>query len=566
MVNIFVEPVQVTVETNNGETLHSALERSKIHIETPCGGNGICGGCIIWAIEPDKIPPTPHDNISTEKESSGIRLACVAVPNVDTSIRLDANYSYDNTLDRESKNHRIENPDQLRILLSSIQNNSNSISANSNFNTSNIPFNILNLPDANNPKGLAIDIGTTTIVISLVCLATGKVLAYSAGLNPQIVHGHDILSRIHYASTADGLAEMSSLVRERINDLAEKACKEAGSRTDEIVDITIGANTTMLQIAASIDPEPLGHIPFKVDIRGATTFLAEQFGLNVNSSAQVYIPPLLHAFVGSDISAGLLCCPEFFDDHKSVLYLDIGTNGEICLNIKGRRFTTSAAAGPAFEGMGISSGMRATHGAVERVEVQGGHLVFHLIGDDLTANQTDRENYIKGVCGSGIVDFIAALLTTNYLDQSGKLKFIEGENSQVVKINSLPAFCYGKNIYLTQKDIRQIQLAKGAIRTGVDLLLARGGITSETLDKIYIAGGFGNFLNPVSMERIGLLPKHSSDKVVFCGNASIGGSIRLLTDKSSRTFLEGALHDMEHLQLGDSPEFMSCFIKNLRFE
>jgi len=571
MPTIFVKPIEITIEMKSGETLYKSLERAGVQIETPCGGNGICGRCRIWAEEPDKIPLTPNENIFPDEESQGLRLACVAIPKASTVIRLEDNYLYDKKEqigEKEQQNHSY-----LRILSSDITRNRGGISSV-----------VTDIEDRiSSPKGLAIDIGTTTLVISLVSLTTGKIVASGSSLNPQVVHGHDVLSRIQYASTSNGLSEMAALIRNKLNELVEKACSESDSQTDEIVDVAIGANTTMLQIAAAIDPTPLGHLPFKVDISGATTFPATQFGLHVSSRARVYIPPVMHAFVGSDISAGLLCCPDFFENNRSVLYLDMGTNGEICLNVRGQRFTTSTAAGPAFEGMGISSGMRATEGAVERVDVRDGKLIFHLIGDpspesvltenNLTESHFKRQREIRGVCGSGIVDLIAALLTTDLLDRSGKLRVIEDEQSQmvgseqlkVVKINSQPAFCYGENLYLTQKDIRQIQLAKGAVRTGIDLILQRGGISCEELDKIYIAGGFGNFLNPASMERIGLLPEHSSEKVIFCGNASIDGSIMLLTNTNGRTFLKGALHKMEHLQLADLPEFMNCFVKNLNF-
>lgn len=588
MPTIFVQPIELDIEIKKGETIKEALGRAGVHIETPCAGNGICGDCRIWAKEPDKIPPTPHENISPDEEAKGLRLACMAIPTADTLIELDANYLYnkdDSRYGKQKQNH-------LKILSSAITSSKTVLSPT-----------VASMKYSSNPKALAIDIGTTTLVVSLVSLITGKILASASSINPQAVFGHDVLSRIEYASTSKGLLEMSDLIRNKLNELVEQACKESNSQVDEIVDVAIGANTTMLQIAAAIDPAPLGHLPFKIDISGGTNYPASQFGLHVNPSAQVYLPPVMHAFVGSDISAGLLASPEFFQDNNSVLYLDMGTNGEICLNVKGQRLTTSTAAGPAFEGMGISSGMRATDGALERVYVKDGQLILQVIGEILNQNDTESrfsegslttkngvnsKNSIKGVCGSGIVDLVAAILTTGHLDRSGKLKFIEedsclveeskshlledkllksnkNEQFKVVKKNSQPAFCYGKNLYLTQKDIRQIQLAKGAIRTGVDLILRKGGITCKDLDKIYIAGGFGNFLNPGNMEIIGLLPQYSADKVVFCGNACIDGTIMLLTNASTRTFLENALHNMEHLQLADSPEFMECFVENLNF-
>ncbi|MBF0572448.1 MAG: DUF4445 domain-containing protein, partial [Desulfamplus sp.] len=528
MMKIFVEPIQLTIDIKSGESIHDGLERAGIHIETPCGGNGICGGCRILAVEPSKIPPTPNENITSEESLKGVRLACMAYPESDTTIRLEAAYLYDKlNNDQQSRGEKILSVGILEKF-------------NWNFNLDNKFNPSLNSStkaelcgiDSHKRLGLAIDIGTTTLVIVVVSLTDMKILGSASSLNPQVVHGHDVLSRINYSSTPDGLAKMSKLIRDRLNELIEEVCENIGSKRDQIVDVVIGANTTMLQIAASIDPKPLGYLPFKVDIPGAATFPINQFGLNINKYASVYLPPVIHAFVGSDISAGLLRCPEFFDDHKSVLYLDMGTNGELCLNVKGRRFATSTAAGPAFEGMGISSGMRAIDGAVERVDVIDNKIIFNTIG----------KNKIKGICGSGVIDLIAALLTTKILDKSGKLELTtlsESEKPQnnellgnklpeIVKIESQLAFCYGDNIYLTQKDIRQIQLAKGAVRTGIDLILQKGGITCEMVDKVYIAGGFGNFLNPKNMEKIGLLPENCANKVIFCGNACIDGSTMLL--------------------------------------
>ncbi|MBF0378525.1 MAG: DUF4445 domain-containing protein [Desulfamplus sp.] len=580
MVNIFVEPIQLTIDIKSGETIHDGLERAGINIETPCGGNGICGCCRVLAIEPSKIPPTPHETITAQEASKGVRLACIAYPESDTTIKLETAYLYD-----RGNNDKQDNGQKILSvgLLEKSNGNSNldnkfnwSCNLDDKFNPNlNSPTKV-NLHGIDNQKalGLAVDIGTTTLVIAIVSLINMKILASASSLNPQVVHGHDVLSRINYSSTPTGLAKMSKLIRDKLNELIGEVCESIESKRDQIVDVVIGANTTMLQIAASIDPTPLGHLPFKADIAGATTFPIDQFGLNVNKYASVYLPPVLHAFVGSDISAGLLRCPEFFDDHKSVLYIDMGTNGELCLNVKGRRFATSTAAGPAFEGMGISSGMRATNGAVERVEVIDNKIIFHVIG----SNPTDIKK-IKGICGSGVIDLIAALLTTQYLDKSGKLELLtlseseepqsslslENKIPEIVKIESQTAFCYGENIYLTQKDIRQIQLAKGAVRTGIDLILQKGGITCEMVDKVYIAGGFGNFLNPKNMEKIGLLPENCAKKVIFCGNACIDGSIMLLTNINVRVFLESALNDIEHLQLADSPEFMNCFVKNLNF-
>lgn len=555
MINITIQSLDLSITLSPGETLHEGLDRAGVHIETPCGGQGICGDCRIWVSPPDRVPSTPHDNISDDDDADGLRLACQAIPTGDVTVRLE-----DNFVDDRQERH------QGRILLQNSNRSDTEVIPAVAVIQEGEAFRLRHdrseetvpLPTWKptfSPKGLAIDIGTTTMVISLIDLTTGEMLSSGASLNPQVVHGHDVLTRIQYAETPEGLAEMAGLVQDKLNQLLAKACEATGTHPHEIVDVSIGANTTMLQLAAAIDPTPLGRVPFNYDIKGGTTYPVSQFNLQVNPAARVYLPPVMHAFVGTDITAGLILCPDFFHDRQSILYIDMGTNGEMCLNVRGNRLTTSTAAGPAFEGMGLSSGMRATDGAVEKVTVEGGKLRFQTIGDVPA----------KGICGSGIVDFIAALLEVGFLDPTGKLQDGGVENSPVVKVKNQPAYAYGEGVYLTQKDVRQIQLAKGAVRTGIDLILQSGGIDCRDLDKIYVAGGFGNCLKPENMEKIGLLPPHAAEKVVFCGNASIDGSTRLLTQGRRRVFLENALDAMTHLQLADSPDFMTVFVTSMGF-
>ena len=555
MITIYVEPIGVTVEMNHGETLHDGLERAGIAIETPCGGQGVCGACKVWVDPPEHVPSTPHEDISDTDDKKGLRLACQAIAQKDITIRLEDNFVYDKADRNQGRillQNNLINPKGALPAVQLIKEQEQFFLLH---DRSTDKIHLDTWLSHYTPKGLAIDIGTTTMVISLVCLETGEILASGSSLNPQVVHGHDVLTRIQYAETPEGLDEMGSLVQNKLNALLAQACKTTQTHPDEIVDVTIGANTTMLQLAAKIDPTPLGRVPFTFDIKGGTTYPAAQFGLKVNKAARVYLPPVMHAFVGTDITAGLILCPDFFDDSKSILYIDMGTNGEMCLNVKGQRFTTSTAAGPAFEGMGLSTGMRATDGAVEKVEVVNGEIKFQTIGG----------GKVKGVCGSGIVDFIAALLTTGILDPSGKISDKNEKSTSVVALDDQLAFVYGEGIHLTQKDIRQIQLAKGAVRTGIDIILQTGGITCDDLDSIYVAGGFGNYLKPSNMERIGLLPPNAADKVIFCGNASIDGSTILLTHGSQRLFLETALDKMEHVQLADSPDFMNSFVTSMGF-
>ncbi len=521
MIYCHVEPLGMSIEMKNGETLHDGLEGSGIHIETPCGGNGICGACRVWVDPPGKTPSTPHENISPGDNAKGLRLACRTVPTEDISIRLEDNFIYDSTDRHQEK----------------------------------IPAHPGQARDSFPPMGLAVDIGTTILEVCLVSLVTGKILGTAASLNPQVIHGHDVLTRIQYAKTREGLEEMAFLVQNKLDSLIDELCSSSGIRRSEIVEGVIGANTTMLQLAAKMDPTSIGRAPFAFDIKGGGAYPAGFFGLKLNPAAKIYLPPVLHAYIGSDISAGLLACPDFFNKDKTLLFIDMGTNGEICLNVKGSYFATSTAAGPAFEGMGVSSGMRATDGAVERVEFKDNAFEF------LTINNKK----IKGICGSGMVDLMAALLKSGHMDTSGRFLKTENKDPYIVKSKDRIAFQYAEGIYLTQKDIRQIQLAKGAVRTGIDLILEAGGINCQGLDKIYMAGGFGNYLNPGHMETIGLVPENTAEKILFCGNTSVSGSAILLVDKNQRAFLEQALKKIIYVQLAESKAFMKCFLKNLNF-
>jgi len=554
MIEISVEPIGITIRAEDEQTLMASLAKAGIKIEAPCGGKNICGNCRLWVVS-GSVPPTPHENLDPEDEKHGLRLACQAVPEGDVTIRLEDNFAYDSKIMNQGRilgqnaksgtgkaNPAVkidQGPDGFQLW----------------YDRRAEPVSLKNwLPDFR-PSGLAIDIGTTTMVISLVSLQTGAVLGSASGLNPQIAHGHDVLTRINYAKTPETLDEMGLLVQNKLNDMVKEACAQAGISPREIVDVAIGANTTMLQLAAKMDSISIGRIPFSFDLQGGTTYSAAKWGLEVNKAARVYLPPIMHAFVGTDITAGLLLWPDFFDASKSILYLDMGTNGEICLNVKGKRFTTSTAAGPAFEGMGLSTGMRATDGAVERVSYRDGRFKFCTIGSGPA----------KGICGSGIIDFLTALLESGHLNPSGRLLKTSPGDTYVLEDNGQTKFKYGEGVYLTQKDIRQIQLAKGAVRTGMDLIMEAGGITAGDLDRIYIAGGFGNYLKPDHMEKIGLLPPGTATKLFFCGNASIDGSIALLKDKSNRTFIEKALSRMEHVLLASRPNFMQCFLASLQF-
>ncbi len=561
MPKITVQPLNITIEAREGEALRDVLLRRGIQVESPCNGQGICGNCGIWVLEHDQVPYTPCENISDSYLEKGYRLSCQIIPEQDLTVKLPMNFVRDAKRIRESQN----------ILEGDLDTTYRLVSAVKVFNDTDPPEMIYdNFPNPKKlkiweedyePKGLAIDLGTTTIVATLVSLKTGTVLSTSSRLNPQINFGHDVMTRIQHGSNQEGLRELAQAVRKGINELVYEVCEDSRSKRHEILDVVLGGNTTMLQLIAEIDPAPLGEIPFTVDIQSGVSYPVQQFGLKVNPAARVYIPPVLHAFIGSDISSGLLIHSDFFDDAKSVLFVDIGTNGEVALNFLGKRLVCSAAAGPAFEGMGLSCGMRASFGAVESVSTNGENITLSTVGKSTP----------RGICGSGIVDLVATLLRMGALDLTGRFcqlpceNLPEGIQARLQEIDGQPAFTLSRKAAFTQKDVRQIQLAKGAIRAAIGILMDETGCTVQDLDTIIIAGGFGFFLNPANLETIGLIPPGTKDKVVFAGNACRSGCVWLLTDISYRRFLEMNLQDIEHISIAQSPKFMELYTESMEF-
>lgn len=554
MSTLTILPFKKHVTLHTDESVLKALRRSGFEIEGPCNGQGICGKCRIRVEHPEMVPETPHRRISeSDSREKGIRLACRLIPQTDITLHLPDDFSVD------ARILEGEQLDGVALKPAAV------VSPNGPFKMQyageDKRAELTRWRPEYSPKGLAIDIGTTTLVITLFCLQTGNQLSTASSLNPQTRFGHDVVSRIQMGSTQQGLVELAGVLRKELNKLIAEICKNANAAPEEILDVVIGGNTTMLELAAAINPEPLGHLPFTVDIKGGGTQAVNRFGLDMNPAGKIYIPPIVHAFVGSDITAGVLAC-DCLEMKKPSLFVDIGTNGEMGLNSGDRFIVASTAAGPAFEGMGVSCGIRAVPGAIESAYYNGETIDFKTI-DGRPA---------RGICGSGIIDTVAALLRAGVIDSSGRMKKpaqadeiepLVAEGLQLIDGN--PVFQIAENVYFTQADIRQIQLAKGAIRTGIDMLLAEAGVAPEDLDEVILAGAFGYHLRPESLATLGLIPEQLSRKIRFAGNTSKTGCAMLLLNTSLRTYLEKKVLNMEHLPLAEKTSFQDMFIENLNF-
>jgi uncharacterized 2Fe-2S/4Fe-4S cluster protein (DUF4445 family) len=405
--------------------------------------------------------------------------------------------------------------------------------------------------------GLAVDIGTTTLVVSLVELTTGREAAVTSALNPQSRLAQDVLSRIRYASSAQGLTEMHRLFIAELNKMIGQLAAEADISLNHIYEIVLSGNTCMLHLAANVNPASLGRYPYTPLIRGGDAYPAASLGIHAAAGVEAYLPPVISAYVGADITAGILAS-RLAELPGTSLFIDIGTNGEMVLATDGVLAATSTAAGPAFEGMNISHGMRAAAGAVEAFRLDdAGERVINTIGGKQAV----------GICGSGLVDIVAELVRTGLVGRNGRFSPTSGGQARayLIEFGDKPAFAVADEVLLTQQDVRQVQLAKGAIRAGIEALLAHRGLTAEKVDRVLIAGSFGYHLNPASLIAIGLLPVEFAGRIEFLGNTSKTGAQAFLLNGRTRREINRDIAGVTVLELATIPNFDRLFVKCLDF-
>jgi N-methylhydantoinase A/oxoprolinase/acetone carboxylase beta subunit/uncharacterized 2Fe-2S/4Fe-4S cluster protein (DUF4445 family) len=559
-----VLPGRESIRLREGETVHDGLARLDTPLSTPCNGEGICGKCGVWVQRPERVAETPHPRISHREARRGLRLACKLVPQEDLIIQLrdlQAARVHSPILpgDAEDAFPTDPFPGELNPAVR-VRAQEGGFTVAFADETEWLP--LPHFTPSHEPKGLAIDLGTTTLVASLLSLRTGERLGSASALNPQVRYGHDVISRIQHGSTREGLGDLAQAVRKELNELVANLCASSGSEPDEILDVVIGANTTMLQLALEMDPAPLGRLPFRVDVEGNAYYPASAFGLEINPVAKVFVPPVVHAFVGSDITAGLVAIQRYQGQADSSIFVDIGTNGEIVLKDGDRHIATSAAAGPAFEGMGLRNGMRAVNGALRAVSSQADRFDYQVVGDTSP----------RGICGSGFIDLSAALCQAHALEPSGRLIPRDDANGEIPafvarelrKLDGVNAFSVTGSVAFTQQDVRQIQLAKSAICTAIETVLDKR--ESPALpEQVIIGGSFGSAVSARSMERIGMIPARMGERVVDAGNTSLRGSEELLRDVSLRGSLEGRLRHVEHIALEQDPDYMERYVSNMEF-
>ncbi len=481
-------PLVKQVDYEAPKALSAVLQEAGAFIAQPCGGRGSCGKCAVVL----------SGNVSAPNASEhrfGVRLSCQAIITGDAEVILPAAFPMEQIAGGSAADLVPE------------------------------------APMMSGQYGAAVDIGTTTIALLLYNLTSGRCLSATSMLNPQTSVAADVIGRID-ASMKEQSKHLKQQVESAITTLLASACAQANLLPDEVSALTITGNTTMLYLLCGLNPEALSHAPFEADhLFGCP---AQLLGRNV------YLPHCLHAFVGADTSCALLAS-GMLDKSETSLLCDVGTNGEIALWHRGVLYIASTAAGPAFEGAGISCGCASVPGAIEKVSVRDGELICSTIGN----------RQAVGLCGSGLVDAISALLTTGVLDETGFL-----EDAPVPLRDG---------VSLTQSDIRAVQLAKAAIHAGILSLLDAANCSLDEISTMYLAGGFGSHLNLNSAAQIGLFPAELAERVRVIGNAALDGAAMLLLNTAHRAVLEQIKQKTQHVRLDGNPVFADNYISAMLF-
>jgi Uncharacterized metal-binding protein len=563
----------LSIEVNEGERLSACIRAAGLTLETPCNGLGRCGKCRVksWG---NLYPPEKSE--SAFVNVSDIRLACMARVRGEVWIELPLKVNQLKTINQGfAIEVEVDSPVQQVLLpapektsqayLERVPYNSNSMDiyqkAGQLEQTGSLQrYGILIdnwLVDLGAEPGeilgVAVDIGTTGISAYLLDLATGEILRKESCLNPQTEFGGDVLSRISYClENPQGPDQLREAILGKINVLVTDL---AGSlkRAKRVYHVVIAGNTTMLHFVLGVYSGSIAKSPYRPVFLEQIDLKAREVGIQICPEGRVTLLPSASGYVGADILAGVMAT-AFEKKNYPAVFLDIGTNGEIVANLDGRLIATSTAAGPALEGMNISCGCRAEEGAIDTFFIdENFELQFTTIGGSSPT----------GICGSGLIDITAALVKRKIVLANGR--FNPNLDSRIKARVRDKKFYLTEMLYISQRDIRQIQLAKGAIAAGVTLLLEEAGISLDAIEEAVIAGAFGYHINPESIREIGLLPKEFKGKITFVGNSSAEGARLALINKSAMAEISKLKNRIELLELSTNPRFQDYFIKALGF-
>jgi uncharacterized 2Fe-2S/4Fe-4S cluster protein (DUF4445 family) len=599
------------VRVPTGATLFDAASWNGIAVDSTCGGHGTCRKCRMRVVEGDvAVSRLDPRAFSPDELRDGWRLACRALAERDLAVEVPplvtrpkaatvgvgrqvilrpalqkrfVQLTEPTLSDQRTDLERLRDalPDlELRADLRAVRNLSRVMRAADLSVTAVVVDDLLIDVEPGDTSerrfGIAFDLGTTTVVATLLDLATGTPVAVASMLNPQQPFGADVITRISATMMdPDALDRLTTLAQGCLDQLAGEVCAEGAVGRSEVYEIALAGNATMTHIVLGIDPEPLGVAPFVMASRSFDDVTAADLGVGVHPGARAYVFPALGAYVGGDIVAGALAS-GMDRDRRIRLFIDIGTNCEIVLAAGDRLLATAAPAGPAFEGAAIRCGMRAAPGAIEGVKISDDDVALQVIGDVEPI----------GLAGSGLVDAVAALVAAGLVDSSGRLVTPDapgippGLASRLRQVGKERVFVlhYAETpdgdapdadmagaLYLSQRDIRELQFAKAAIATGWQLLLEEQGLTAADVAQVLLAGSFGSYLAPASAVRIGLVPAVAVLRIVSAGNVAGEGAKMALLSIRERAAAQALLEEVHYVELSDRPDFNDQFVDRLAF-
>jgi len=608
LAKIRFEPDGIEVYVPLGTHLSSAALSAGSPVEMTCGGMGTCGKCRVFAQGAlSALDPSEMRLLRPEERDAGMRLACrarvagdvlVVIPAASRSLfqkilsatamravhidpgvsKIHLNIRPPSLQDERAEFERLADALALQDInlqaeLALIRDLSAAIRAADYDVTVAVAGDLLLAVEPGDTTsanyGIAFDLGSTTVVGYLMDLVTGRELAVASAMNPQMVYGDDLVSRINFAMTQPkGRDILRKAAVDVINRLIHQAASEAHVDPANIYEATVVGNTCMTHLFLGIDPTSLGLSPYVPVICAAVQESAANLGLDICPRGRVHVLPNVAGFVGSDLVAVLLAS-LWEDDGRTRLAVDIGTNGEMALRHGGKTYACSAAAGPAFEGARISCGMRGGPGAIDSVQ----------IADEVQITTIDNQR-AAGLCGSGLIDAVAAMLDAGLIDETGRLvhpdevpTLPEAVRERMIQVDGQPAFVLAtaqqsarkQPVVLLQRDIRQLQLAKGSIRAAIETLLRVAGAKEQELSEILLAGAFGNYIRRESAVRIGLVPELPLERITPVGNAAGAGAKLALVSCRERERASRIARDVIHVELANHPQYQSEFMERMMF-
>ncbi len=601
------EPSGTAVRVPPGVTLFDAASWNGIAIDSTCGGHGTCKKCKVRLVE-GEIPISPLDVRAFDEGDlqDGWRLACraeaqhdlvVDVPPLVTRpkaatvgvgrqvilhpavqkryVELEEPTLRDQRTDLQRVRDALDDL-ELRVEVGALRRLPKTLRDSRYRVTCVVVDDLLIDVEAGDTSerlhGIAFDLGTTTVVATLLDIATGTPVAVRSMLNKQQPFGADVISRISATMLdPEALERLRGLACDTLQELADEVCEQGGVSPEEVYEVALAGNATMTQLALGVDPEPIGVAPFIMAAASYPDMPASELGLQLHPRARATVFPALGAYVGGDIVAGLLAS-GMTRDKRLRLFIDVGTNCEIALGSSERLVCTAAPAGPAFEAAQIRCGMRAADGAIEVVRIRDDAIQLEVIGDTEPV----------GICGSGLVDAVAELVDAGLLDLSGRFvpndraaeiapslsrRLLERPDTErIFVLHWLGEEGDIENaVYLSQRDVRELQFAKASIATGWRILVEELGIDVADIQQVLLAGSFGSYLSPASAIRIGLVPKLVLPRIVSAGNVAGEGAKMALLSMQERHAATAMFDAVEYVELSDREDFNDRFIEQLAF-